>query len=264
MRMMARFVLLMLIASAPASAQAQTVPAARDVVFQASTIGALLDGVYDGDISLAELRRHGDFGIGTVNGLDGELIVLDGAFFSVTADGRVHLLPGSVLTPFAAITSFEADRTAELADVDSYETLKQRLDALLPTTNIAYAVRITGVFSRVKTRSVPRQSRPYLPLAEIVKTQPTFEFENVTGTLVGFRLPSFMAGVNVPGYHLHFLADDLSGGGHLLDLAIREATVEIDDSRGFALALPATDGFYSSDASGDRKEELERVEKDDE
>ncbi len=262
MRNIARCVALVVIITLPAFAQSQATPPDRDVVFQASTIGALLDGVYDGDITLGELRRHGDFGIGTVNGLDGELIVLNGAFFSVTADGRVHLLPPAVSTPFAAVTPFQTDRVHALRDVTSLDVLKQQIDALLPTTNIAYAIRVTGVFTRVKTRSVPRQSRPYRPLAEIVEAQPTFEFENVAGTLVGFRLPGFVAGLNVPGYHLHFLADDLSGGGHLLGCAVEQATVEIDDSRGLFVALPATEDFDASDASQERKEELERVEKD--
>ena len=245
-----------------AAADPHAVPPDRDVVFQASTIGALLDGVYDGDLSLAELRRHGDFGIGTVNGLDGELVVLDGACFAVRSDGSVNLLPGSTRTPFAAVTWFEADRTQEITGVRTYDDLKRLLDDMLPTLNICYAVRISGVFSHVKTRSVPRQTRPYPPLAEVVESQPVFEFERVTGTLVGFRLPGFVAGVNVPGWHLHFLADDLSGGGHLLDCSITRATVEVDYSRGFFMALPATDEFTSCNASGERRQELQRVETD--
>ena len=255
--------LLLLALARPVLADPPATPPDRDVIFQASTIGALLDGVYDGDMPLSELRRHGDFGIGTINALDGELIYLNGAFFTVRADGSVSLLTGDTQTPFAAVTHFEADHTHEVSNVVSYDRLKALVDGMLPTTNICHAIRITGVFSRVKTRSVPRQSRPYPKLAEVVKSQPVFEFEQVSGTLVGFRLPGFVAGVNVPGYHLHFLADDLSGGGHLLDCAIAEATVEIDHSRGFFVALPATEDFSACDASQERKEELERVEQDD-
>lgn len=252
--------MLALLVAVPLLADPVPVPPERDVIFQASTIGALLDGVYDGDMSLAELRRHGDFGIGTINALDGELIVLDGASFTVRADGRASLLPGDTMTPFAAVTHFEADQTREIARVASLDDLKALLDGMLPTHNLCYAIRITGVFSHVRTRSVPKQVRPYPKLAEVVQTQPVFDFGQVSGTLVGFRLPGFVAGLNVPGYHLHFLADDLSGGGHLLDCAITEATVEIDHSRGLFLALPATEDFAASDASQERREELHRVE----
>lgn len=230
------------------------------MVFQTSTIGALLQGVYDGDMALAELRRQGDLGIGTVNGLDGELIVLNGACFAVRADGRVHLLATDTLTPFAAVTSFEADQTVPLGGVGSFAELQELLDARLPTPNLCYAIRITGIFSYVKTRSVPRQTRPYPKLADVVSSQPVFEFGRISGTLVGFRLPGFVAGINVPGYHLHFLADDLSGGGHLLECAIVEATAEIDHSRGIFVALPGTADFAAADVAQERERELRRVE----
>ena len=241
-------------------AQETAAPPADDVLFQTSTIGALLVGVYDGDMSLGELREHGDFGIGTVNALDGELIELDGAFVSVTGDGRVHLLPGLVRTPFAAVTFFEADDSFPVQQVSSYEQLQGLIDARLPTPNICYAVRVRGVFSSVRTRSVPAQSRPYPPLAEVVKNQTVFELPEVTGTLVGFRLPGFVSGLNVPGWHVHFLADDLSNGGHLLECAITNAVVEIDYTRGLCVALPGTEDFAGCDASGERKQELEQVE----
>ena len=62
--------------------------ASAHVLFQASTIGALLDGSYDGDLTFAELAERGDLGLGTLNGLDGEMIAIDGEFLRADVDGR--------------------------------------------------------------------------------------------------------------------------------------------------------------------------------
>jgi len=233
----------------------------RDVLFQTSTVGALLQGVYDGPVPLGELGRHGDLGLGTVNSLDGELVVVDGRFYTVDAAGDVHEPAGDVCTPFAAVTWFEPDDSRTVAGVPGYEALQQLIDELLPTPNLCYAIRITGLFSYVRTRSVPKQERPYRPLAEVVRTQPVFELSNVEGTLVGFRLPAFVAGVNVPGYHLHFLAADRSGGGHLLDCRVDRAEVEIDHTATITVALPGTSDFFECTMPGGQEEALHEVER---
>lgn len=235
-------------------------PSPRDVLWQTSTIGALLQGVYDGPVSLGELRAHGDLGLGTVNALDGELIVLDGRCLTVDGTGAVHEQDSAVLTPFAAITWFDADRVQALRNVDGLAALQQAIDAMLPSRNLAYALRITGDFEYVRTRSVPRQTRPYPPLVEVTRDQPTFEFERVQGTLVGFRLPSFVAGINVPGYHLHFLTAALDGGGHLLDCRICSAVVAIDDTPELLLSLPTTDEFFQCVMPDDQGSAVQAVE----
>jgi acetolactate decarboxylase len=47
-------------------------------LFQTSTIDALLGGAFDGDVSLSEVLERGNLGLGTLNGLDGELIIIEG------------------------------------------------------------------------------------------------------------------------------------------------------------------------------------------
>ncbi len=232
-----------------------------DVLFQTSTINALLEGVYDGEVTFEQLKGHGDFGIGTLNGLDGEVIGFDGAFYQIDAQGSVHEIADAGQTPFACVTFFEADRTEEVEDIASYEKLEEVVDGLLPTVNIPYAVRIEGLFSHVKTRSVPKQSKPYPKLVEVVKHQPTFEFANVRGTLAGFRLPEYMKGINVTGYHLHFLTEDRTGGGHLLECQIEQGRLEIDCTSAFHMVLPAAGEFYEADIADEKAEELEKVEK---
>ena len=150
----------------------------NDVVFQSSTINALLKGIYDGDVTFGELKRNGDFGLGTFNGLDGEMIGLAGTFYQIKADGVAYPVEDSVKTPFSVVSFFAPDDTLELDTADSYTQLKRHIDGLLPSQNIFYAIRIDGNFKYIKTRSVPGQQKPYPPLVEVVKEQSVFEFQN--------------------------------------------------------------------------------------
>ena len=233
----------------------------RDVLFQTSTIFALMQGAYDGEMTIGELKRRGDTGLGTFNALNGEMVVLDGVAYRVTADGRAAVVGDSARTPFAAVTFFEADRTARLKGPTDFRKLTEAIDAILPTKNVPYAVRIAGEFRYVRTRSVPAQRRPYPRLVEVVKNQPTFEFRNVCGRVVGFRLPGYVKGLNVPGYHLHFLTADKSAGGHVLDLVAAEVKIEIDSCSAIHAAMPQTAGFAAADLSLQNAEELRKVEK---
>ena len=233
----------------------------RDVLFQTSTINALLEGVYDGNTTFKELKEHGDFGIGTFNGLDGEMIGLENKFYQIKADGKVYPVDDGMKTSFAMVTFFEPDKTVLLDKSMDCKQMEQYVDNLLLTQNIFYAVRIEGDFTYIKTRSVPRQNKPYLRLVEVVKSQPTFEFHNVKGTIGGFWLPDYMKGINVPGYHFHFITDDRKAGGHLLDCKVKDVRIEIDYTPSFYIILPGQGEFYKTDLTRGKQKELERVEK---
>ncbi len=235
---------------------------ACDVLFQVSTIDALLDGVYDGALPMAEVLAHGDTGIGTLDGLDGELVILDGLAFVIRPDGRPAPVSGRTTTPFAAVTPFEADQEAVLGPIRSMAQLTTALDAVLPTPNLFYAMKAHGRFATLKARSVPRQQRPYPPLTEVTAHQTEFHLGPVTGTLVGFYCPPYVKGVNVPGWHLHFLSDDRASGGHVLDVAFDSLAVSLDRTDQFLMALPPEGSdFYRSDLSLDRTKALHDAEK---
>lgn len=244
-----------------ACAGCSTVSRDRDTIYQVSTLQALMAGAYDGHASLKELRRHGDFGIGTYHALDGEMVVSDGQFFQVRADGKVYKPRLSELSPYANLTCFDKDLSYILPRGTTFEQLKVLVDAGLPTTNLPYAVRVTGKFAFVKTRSVPPQSKPYPPLAEVAKTQPVFEFTHRAGVLIGYRLPEYLSGVNMPGYHLHFLSAEKDAGGHMLDFTLAEGVVEIDVSPSLRLELPETEEFQRAASAGASREELHKVER---
>jgi acetolactate decarboxylase len=208
------------------------------VLFQASTIGALLDGAFDGDLSFAELAEHGDLGLGTLNRLDGEMIALDGEFFRADVDGVVNQVDPEARTPFAVVTRFAPEIDARIEGGLSHEELLARLDALVPAGASSCAVRLDGRFDLVRARSVPAQSPPYRPLTEVVADQHVFELEDVAGTMLGFRFPAYVEGIEVAGYHLHFISDDRTRGGHVLGSRSHGLRARLDSSDDLHVELP--------------------------
>ena len=212
------------------------------VLFQASTIGALLEGAYDGDLSFAELARHGDLGLGTLNRLDGEMIALDGRFYRADVDGGIHPVPPQARTPFAVVTRFEAEIDERIEGRLSHEELLARLGALAldegEEAASSCAIRIDGRFDRVQARSVPAQSPPYRPLTEVVADQRVFELREVEGTMLGFRFPAYVEGIEVAGYHLHFIDAERRRGGHVLDSRTAGVRARLDPSDDLHVELP--------------------------
>jgi acetolactate decarboxylase len=208
------------------------------VLFQASTVGALLEGAFDGDLSFAELAAHGDLGLGTLNGLDGEMIAIDGSFYRADVDGRVHPIAAAAKTPFAVVTRFEPTIDARIDEPLSHAGLLARLDALIPAGASSCAIRLDGRFGLLRARSVPAQVPPYRPLTEVVAEQHVFELEDVAGTMLGFRFPAYAEGIEISGFHLHFISDDRSVGGHVLDSRSRGLRVRIDPSNDLHVELP--------------------------
>ncbi|HVY77343.1 MAG TPA: acetolactate decarboxylase [Solirubrobacterales bacterium] len=209
------------------------------VLFQASTIGALLEGAYDGDLSFAELAEHGDLGLGTLNGLDGEMIGLEGRFYRADVEGRVEEVAPGARTPFAVVTRFAPGLDTEIPGASDHDDLLARLDELIPAGAVSAAIRLDGRFELVRARPVPRQSPPYRPLTEVVAEQHVFELRDVAGTMVGFRFPAYAGGIEVGGYHLHFLSADRARGGHVLGSRSAEALrVRIDPSSELHVELP--------------------------
>ena len=208
------------------------------VLFQASTIGALLDGAYDGDVSFAELAEHGDLGLGTLNALDGEMIALDGRFYRADVGGAIGEVPPSARTPFAALAWFEPTVERQFERPLDYEELLGELDRAAADAEATCALRIDGEFELVRARSVPRQSPPYRPLVEVVADQHVYELRDLRGTLVGFRFPDYAEGIEVGGYHLHFISAERDRGGHVLECTIRRGVAQIDVAGGLHVELP--------------------------
>lgn len=256
---MRRYLWLLLLVILASTAYAGT---DRDTLYQVSTIDALMAGLYDGETTLEELKKHGDTGIGTFDKLDGEMVMLDGKVYQVKSDGSVSLPADSVTTPFAAVTPLDVDKSVSLNKEMSFAELTKYLDTLAPSPNLFYAFRIDGEFKSVRTRSVPRQSKPYPLLVDVMLIQPVFEFEDVKGTIIGLRCPYYVKGVNVPGYHFHFLSAERSRGGHLLDCVMVKGRVQVDETTSIQLVLPGSAEFRETRLDGATESDLHRVEKD--
>ncbi|MEH1889855.1 MAG: acetolactate decarboxylase [Nostoc sp.] len=248
----------LLVAILPGKTQQST---SSNTLFQTSTISALAVGVFDGNTNFKQLKKSGDFGLGTVNSLDGEMIGLDGKFYQIRADGVASLLPDSMTSPFASVTFFKPQTLINLEGQINYQQLQQSLDQRLLSKNYPYAIRIQGNFPYLKFRSLPKQTPPYRPLAEALKEQSIFELRNVNGTLVGFRTPKYMQGVNVNGYHFHFITANRKTGGHLLDGQFQNAKVELDTLSKVEINLPKTAEFDQADLGDSKPTKINRVER---
>jgi len=235
--------------------------AERECLYQVSTLGALVEGVYDGNLAVGELKKHGDLGLGTFDAMDGEMVMLDGRVYRVRADGKAEEVGDEEATPFAAVTFFEADHTGSLEGPFDLALVEEMLDRTLPTKNIPYAIVIEGTFARVKTRSIPRQTKPYPRLAEVATKQTTFAFENPRGTLVGLRCPPYAKGLNLPGWHLHFLTAERTAGGHVLELVTEKVRFALDYTPAIRVVLPTGGAFWEADLAGEKSADLKRAEK---
>jgi acetolactate decarboxylase len=231
-----------------------------DQITQISVINALMIGRYEGVMPISEMLRYGDFGVGTLDHLDGELIVLDGKAYQVRGDGVVIAVAADRSTPFAVITPFDQDGEFHCPQVASLTELDARLDDALPQKNNFAAIRVDGRFASITLRSVLRQEPPYKPLAEVAKSQSVWTHEDMSGTLIGIRCPSWVGGMNVPGYHWHFLSNDRKVGGHVLDCRIREGRVRYDLCRTWLVKLDGSADFNGADLGRDLSRDLRRVE----
>lgn len=229
-------------------------------IYQMSTINALVSGLYDGCVSLSKLLQKGNFGIGTFKGLDGELTLLNGIFYRTRPDGSVYTCLENVSVPFAVITEFENYNLHNIKNCLCYESIKEKLDNLIESKNIFYALYMKGSFNHVKTRTVVKQEMPYKVMSDAVKDQPTFEYKNIEGHIVGFRCPSYVEGLNVPGYHFHFISSDKKFGGHVCELSIKNADIRIQKCSCFRMELPENENFYKLKVT-DRSNDIKSVEK---
>lgn len=230
-------------------------------IYQYSIIDSLLAGNYDGELTIAELKKHGDTGLGTFNRLDGEMVFIDGEVYKINAEGTAIKIADSELTPFTVAALFKTDKIIKLDSVNSLEELNNKISEAIGSENIFYVIRIDGKFLKMRTRSVPAQTKPYPPLKKVVKAQSIFGFKDVTGTMIGIKSPTYVKGIGVPGYHWHFINKDRTAGGHVLNCSFSNLAAKVGTYNNFKLQLPETRSFLDSKFEKNREKELKEVEK---
>lgn len=219
--------------------------AEESTLYQHGTLALLVPGLLRGTQSVGELMQHGDTGIGTLTGLDGELIMAAGTVYQVNAAGQVRAVAADERVPFANVhrAAFEPAGTVKQLD---YASLRAALAAKGPGENLFYAVRVHGTFQSVTTRAVAAQTEPYPTLTATAAAQSVFTQTDNVGTLSGYFAPKLYAGAAVPGFHLHYLSDAHDFGGHVLDAVVADATVELQVFTDLQLHLPADDADFRS------------------
>lgn len=220
----------------------------ENVLFQYSVLCSLMEGIYDGDMTVGDLKGEGNFGLGTFEGLDGEMVILDGAAYQVKGDGSVNEANDDSLVPFAQITLFDIDYSKALIAGTDYESFKQVFRELVPSDNLFYAIKVSGEFSFLKTRSVHMQEKPYESLEDALEKQVIFDFKNSEGVMVGFYYPeSFDSSIAPPGFHLHYISNDKKYGGHVLEFITDSCLLEVDEIYEMKLLLPAIEDYLEAD-----------------
>ena len=242
------------------AALAESLGVAHHSMFQISTSGALVEGLYQGAITVGDLRQHGDTGLGTFEELDGEMILVDGHCYQARSDVNVTEASDEALTPFATVVAFVADETHEFHDVVSFADLTSRLDSLRSSNNEFIAWRITGHLDTLRVRTACRHVSG-TPLSEAVADQAVFDVVDMPATIVGFWSPAYAPSVAIPGYHLHAISDDRAHAGHLFDLTGRHLVVELHRVKDIHVALPSTEAFLQAHLSPDSGSAMGSVER---
>lgn len=184
-------------------------------VWQLSPFALLMGGAFDGVVSVREVAWHGNMGVGASDELNGEFAVLNGRFYQFLAGGRAEQPAQSMPVPFAIMTRWSGGVPVQLASGQQFTAPDlPAVDAQLPTTDAFYALMLTGTWSQVRARTFKRQTPPYRPIDAAM--QDTFTIQNVRGTMVGFREPQAVGSLSVPNYHLHFVSENGTRGGHVL------------------------------------------------
>ena len=227
---------------------------------QVSLFSVLLSGRYGGVVTVAEVKKLGDMSIATMDRLDGEMQMIDGVVYQACADGRVHLPGDDATIPFGTVAEFHAEQSIRLADIPSYELFEERMTECCPQENVPLAIRFTGDFRRMKVRTVGRQEKDGIGLAEAAKNEAVFDFSDCSGDLVGFRLPGYVAGVNAPGWHLHFMDAARRHGGHVVNFSLSEGVLRFCHADDFQIRLPAPEVLAGLDLGRDWSKELKRAE----
>lgn len=250
-------------ASVLAGFSSVTHAAMSPVLYQAGSFVNLSSGIYDGSTSFTDLLKNADFGLGTVNGALGEMIVYNKKVYVADSQERAQEFPLSTKTPYAMVVNFKPTQTFELKNINGIQQLENEIDAKIPSKNIMYAIKIEGTFSYMKTRAFDSPTKPYAPLDKwIAQHQHVFERKDQKAVIIGFRSPEFVNPLTVAGYHFHFISNDHKTVGHLYDMRFVNAKVSIEPIYNYLVLFPDSPEYMKKDLVELNKQVINKIEKD--
>lgn len=232
------------------------------MLYQVGTINSLLAGVYEGDVSFADLANYGDFGLGTFDAVNGEMIAVDDSYYRIDAIGSAHPVTPEMKSPFAVVAHYREKYQYDVGSCVDIAVLHEFIHAKFESDNIIYALCLTGRFNTLQLRSEHPQPKGHRPLSEtIAKVQNTYDLQDTGGTVVGFWFPEYMKTINVPGFHFHFIDEQRCKGGHLFDADIESGVLGIMPIFDFGMHLIHTPLFEQANMAGDFGSATQAVEK---
>ncbi len=215
-----------------------------DKFYHYSIWGAFVNRIFEGDLTVKEMKAQGDLGLGSYTKLIGEMVMLDGIPYMIDEQGVVTVPPDDKKLVYVNATFFDNDLSFEIPQVPNYEELRKIIKAQLPSKNYFYAFKVHGSFENMKLGGVPPQEPPFTKgLDELLPIRPIFHKDQVDGTLVGFYCPAFIGDINVEGFHFHFISDDHTFGGHALEFSAKDLHVEIDRITEYQFVVPSSPEF---------------------
>jgi acetolactate decarboxylase len=213
--------------------------------FQYNIWGAFVNRVFDGSMTVKELKEKGNIGLGSFDLLDGELVMLDGITYRIREDGSVSVGKDADEIIYADATFFNKDETFSINGFLNYDSLRKVLNLKIPTPNNFYAFKISGTFDSIVLGGLHKQNPPFSKgLDVLIPSRPVFRGAAVKGTMVGFFCPAFIGDINTAGYHFHFISDDKKLGGHVMELkATKQLKVEVQKLLNYEFRLPESKSF---------------------
>ena len=207
-------------------------------LYQHGTMAELTVGLFDGTLSLDQLLDNGDYGIGTLDGLDGELVIRDKKAYQIKGNGSVVQLSGEETVPYAAVSFFYPEQHIKVEKETDSKDIKELIISKLSSLNTFQTVVISGRFINLKVRAVEKQKKPYPFLVKAARKQNEFEKKNSRGTIIGFYSPELFQNIASAGFHWHYLSDDCLFGGHLLDFEMENGEILLETIEIFEQHFP--------------------------
>lgn len=219
-----------------------------DLFYHYSIWYAFVNKIYDGDLTVGAAKQKGDIGLGSYDRLAGELIMLDGVAYRASEDGKVSVAKDEDKIVYLNTTFFDAEQSFKIERANSYEDLRSQINPQLPSQNLFYAFKIHGQFKKMKCGGLREQKPPFTEgLDVLIPNRPIFEREDFSGTMVGFWCPKYIGDINVEAYHLHFVSDDKSFAGHVMEFEAEKLEVSIDYISQYQFEVPTSEQFLKGE-----------------
>lgn len=233
-------------------------------IFQVSTLQALALGYSRKVVTVGELMKHGEAGLGTFEDVNGEMIAIDGKCFRAMEDGTVEQSHDERGVPFAEVAYMDGCREFELSGDYDMQKLKDELNNRIEEDfglNSMHVIQISGTFEKIYARSEAPYRSHHVSLKEMLETtQKSFEFSQISGSLVGVYYPDYMDGINAAGWHLHFVNNERTKGGHVYEIKMKQGKVRLVKKSRIEIQLPKDAAFDTYALKNASDKEIKQVE----